>query len=546
MNMFGSLRVGARLALSFAVVLGLLLAVAGLALSKMDALSAVTRVIVDDQAVRVVLAEELNQHAQAAATRLLQLLVTTDKEKRIPLYGLMDAENAAVNQGLVELGKRLSAPDEQARLKQLAALRSRYGDLFQETVETIEISGTEAARDHFAAKTEPALAALLKDASALVTEQQQAMHAGRDVLEQQLAQARKTVIALSIAALLLGALLAWAVTRGIVGPVGDAVRLAEAIAQGDLSKPVQAGGSDEIGQLLRALGAMRSGLAGLIGGIRQSAQQVLGAAGDMGAPVARVRSGSDAQQQAVARVTDAVSAFAAQTQAVSSSAAATRQQAELARDLANEGRTLIADASREVEQIAATVAESATAVETLRDRALSVRELLSTVREIADQTNLLALNAAIEAARAGESGRGFAVVADEVRKLADRTSKATGEINEVIDAIDRETDIAVARIGDGRAEMQRGVTLIQRIVTPLTTLSDNAEDSLVQLESLVRSIDTQAAESAAISASIREIGAMAAENLSATQQVASTSGSLTTLSSGLTESVGRFVLADNR
>jgi diguanylate cyclase (GGDEF)-like protein len=254
------MKISQRLVVSFSLLIGLLFAIAFVSHARLKELATVTRVIVEVQVLRTNLAQEANLHAQKAANCLMKLLQTADREKRIPIYGEMDAELAAADAAVEQVGTTLQSPGERAELDRLDTLREDYDTRFRETVEMIEIEGVDAARMHFAAHTEKSLAALLKGASELAATQRRQMEAHLAELTRAEAGAQKMVVALSLLAVVAGVLLAWIMTRSIVRPVAEAVKVAEAIAAGDLACKVPPGRRDEMGQLLRSLATMRDSI----------------------------------------------------------------------------------------------------------------------------------------------------------------------------------------------------------------------------------------------------------------------------------------------
>lgn len=542
MNFLTQMRIGPRLATGYAIVLLFLAAVVIVAVDRLDHLAETTRAVVEGDAARATLANDINLHAESAAGRLLLLFILKEKSERSAIYGEIDKHNAAIDEAMAHLSKLLTQPDEKVALARVVTLRNIYHDQFSNTVDAIEADDMATAERLMTGSTRAALNDLLTETSHLAKAQQDSMNARQKEATATMMRSRYLVIALGIGALFVGMVLAAILTRGIALPLGRAVVAADSIAGGDLRTTVPVGGSDEVGQLLGRMSNMQIRLREVIGTINTGAGQVSRAAENLGQPTASVNGGSEAQCELAGRIEQSVNLLTTGIGQVVESAATTRSHAESARDLARTSAQLIVDASAEIVRIAATVSGSAESVEVLRKGAEQVGGMVSVIKEIADQTNLLALNASIEAARAGESGRGFAVVADEVRKLATRTAEATENISGVITSINAQTHLAVERIHAGRAEMDRGVTLIESIIQPLESLRQGAQASLENLENLSSIVAEQARESTAIANNVHRIVDMAGNNRHSAESVAAITGELVQLAEQLQRSVDAFRL----
>jgi len=221
----------------------------------------------------------------------------------------------------------------------------------------------------------------------------------------------------------------------------------------------------------------------------------------------------------------------------SNSSAEKANQTEL---VVESGTNSVKDVVVEMKNIEKTVSTVANTITELGTSSEKIGEIIGVINDIADQTNLLALNAAIEAARAGEQGRGFAVVADEVRKLAERTTKATKEIEYMILSIQRNTQDAVTSMHKTKENVSKGTDVAQKSAESISDISS----LMVKLKEMITQIATAADEqsqvSEEISLSSEEIIKSQENVASGSKQVLSSSVELSNLATELVRTVNVF------
>jgi methyl-accepting chemotaxis protein len=216
--------------------------------------------------------------------------------------------------------------------------------------------------------------------------------------------------------------------------------------------------------------------------------------------------------------------------------------ARQAADAACRGGEIVDQSLSDMRSIAEAVVATAQKIHELGRSSDQIGKIVGVIDEIADQTNLLALNAAIEAARAGEQGRGFAVVADEVRKLAERTTKATKEIAEMITHIQTETRHTVETMESSRSQVEHGVNSTTAAGNSLREIIESSEKVGDMISQIATATTEQSATTEQVSANIEQITRITQESAAGSQQAARACQDLSNLALDLQQLVGRFKL----
>ncbi len=317
----------------------------------------------------------------------------------------------------------------------------------------------------------------------------------------------------------------WMVHLFVLKPLYALKSIARNIAQGegDLTRRVPVGtGSDEIAELARYVNVFIEKMQRAILLVHDGTNRLASSTVQLSSSadsVVRVAEGQDS------RVVQSASAVEEMTMTAGEVARNSNDAAHLAQETAQtakSGQMVMEQTVEGMQQVSQAVMQASTIITNLGRSSDQIGEIVGVIEDIADQTNLLALNAAIEAARAGEQGRGFAVVADEVRKLAERTTKATKEIGDMIRQIQQDTRTAVSSMEEGTLKVDSGVALAHK-----------TGEALARIYSMVN----------ATSGMIQQIAQAAEEQSVVTRQIANDLESVTQTTRETTQGVGQSAQA---
>ncbi|MEI2831967.1 methyl-accepting chemotaxis protein [Pseudomonas mosselii] len=429
------LNIAPRAGLGFGIMALLVVALGGFALQQMTSMRQQSEQVDNNWLPSVISVGRMTQDMLRIRALTLRLLVNTDpaaqQQNRARIEEIKGGLSKAQNHydGLIVL------PEERTLFDRYQVLERQYMTLQGQVVQLASDGHVQAAAALVNGEMNQLADQMTSTLNELIELNNHQANSATDLAEAVYNGAKVWVGVLLVIALSLTVVLALALTRSIVRPLGQSLKVAETVATGDLTPQITVQGDDEPARLLAALKSMQQSLRETIGRISDSASQLASASEELSAVTEDATRGLQQQSMEIEQAATAVNQMTAAVEEVASNAVATSQASRESDQIARRGREQVQATVTAIEALANGVSGNAEEVGQLAQQVHDISKVLDVIGSIAEQTNLLALNAAIEAARAGEAGRGFAVVADEVRALAHRTQTSTQEIEQMIVAI---------------------------------------------------------------------------------------------------------------
>lgn len=305
----------------------------------------------------------------------------------------------------------------------------------------------------------------------------------------------------------------------LVRPLKQGVKLANSMAENDLSAEIRTTQQGEAGQMIQSLQKARDNLKHLIATIQSSSERVTlsseelnriieqanGQVHEINEGVKHLLNVFTQNAESMKQTAVAISEITNHSQTTAELANQIAERAQLVMNSAEGGKQSVDSIVEAINELAANTQHVSGEVLALEEQSQRITEVVRIIQQISEQTHLLALNAAIEAARAGEEGRGFAVVAGQIRKLAEDTNQSLQEIGNLVQNMTVRTGSVVAAVAQTGEKVREGVTQSENVKTNIVHIIDNMENTFAMLTEISGGVNTQAASLEEMTATLEDV-----------------------------------------
>ena len=488
------MKVGTAMGLGFALVIVLGVVMALVAWVQLARASAEATLLVEDRMVKVMRANQTidNLNSQANAVRNVVLSLDT-----ATMQATIDAEKqrmtelrAQSTELLKLLEQSIQSPEGKANFQRAKDAGLAYVGQLDQAM-TFGLAGDgDQARAVLSGPARQGHQQAITAIEGVVAFQQKLMEAAAHRIEDIASNTSRLMLVIALLSTLVGAGVAFFLTRSITRQLGGepdyAAAIAHEIAEGNLAVQVQLRPGDTT-SLLATMQMMRDSLAQVVARVRQGSEAVATASAQIAQGNQDLSGRTESQASALEETAASMEELGSTVRQNADNARAANQLAQSASGVAVQGGEVVAQVVQTMDGISAS--------------SKKIADIISVIDGIAFQTNILALNAAVEAARAGEQGRGFAVVAGEVRSLAGRSAEAAKEIKRLItDSVERveQGGTLVNQAGQTMEEVVHSVRRVTDIMGEISAASSEQSAGVNQVGEAVTQMDQATQQNAAL------------------------------------------------
>ena len=522
MKYLKNMKTGSMLGLGFSVLILIALSIALLGRARLIQASDDVSYLADTRITSLLRLVEVKSSVEFIFRGVRSLALIEDPAEKALAKATLDTQRQKIGQLMEQFREGLTTPQGIALYDRMRNARTAYLPLLDQFM--------AAAMRHDL----PTVSAMLGSSGEFRRQQDAFFAAINDMLAHQQVRATETaqategkslaagrqMLSLALAALLLGARVAWAITRRIKGLLGGepayAAQVTQEVAKGNLAVNVQLRRGDTT-SLLASLEAMRASLAGIVSQVRHSSESIATGASQIASGNADLSARTEEQ---AANLEETAASMEQMTATI-------QQNVDTVRSASGLAQSASATAVHGGEVVHGVVST----MEDITHSSRKIGEIIGVIDAIAFQTNILALNAAVEAARAGEQGKGFAVVASEVRSLAQRCANAAKEIKGLISE-------SVGKVAAGSRQVAEAGSTMNDIVTQTHRVAELISDIGAATQEQSQGV-TQ------VSDAVQQLDQVTQHNASLVEESAAAADSLNKQAAQLVQLVSVFRLDEN-